>query len=189
MQDLTVLLMEFLREETAEEDGKSSSDIHLLGIDIDPGLIDRAREQNSRPESISFECLDFMEPSKREKIMKTYLEKYSRERFDVIFCFSVTMWIHMNHGDEGLVDFLQAVCSLAEMIVIEPQPGKCYRNASRRLRRAGQQDFPFVNSIQLNNNVDTHIERIIVDRCSFERVAITSPNEWGRKLLIYRRIR
>ncbi|XP_043288644.1 probable RNA methyltransferase CG11342 [Venturia canescens] len=186
--DLTMLLLEFLREATSENEAEKS-EVHLLGIDIDSTLITRAQEQNTLPEFVSFECLDFMDSKDREKLMKRFLSNFSRDRFDVVFCFSVTMWIHVNHGDEGLVNFLEAVCSLAEMVVVEPQPGKCYRNASRRLRRAGHEDFPFISSMKLNNDVDHHIDRIILDRCSFERVSVTNPNEWGRKLLIYRRVR
>ena len=97
------------------------------------------------------------------------------------------MWIHLNYGDAGLIDYLEAICFLTDMLVIEPQLWKCYRNASRRLRRAGAKDFELLNSIKLSGDVANHIDEIVTNRCGFRRVIVTSENDWGRKLLIYER--
>ncbi len=41
------------------------------------------------------------------------------------------MWIHLNHGDEGLTKFLEVVARYSDYILLEPQPWKCYQTAAR----------------------------------------------------------
>lgn len=181
-QDLTINVHQFLKNNL------SNTDIDILGIDLDPILIERANEKNLN-ECIRFECLDFVSKERRDVVLKNYLKNYKSLRFDVIFCFSITMWIHLNHGDEGLERFLQDVCSYTDMLVIEPQLWKCYRNASRRLRRNGDEDFPLINTLKLTGDMEGHIEKIICsEKCGgFKRVITTKDNNWGRKILIFRR--
>ncbi|XP_074101013.1 putative RNA methyltransferase CG11342 isoform X2 [Cotesia typhae] len=180
--ELTIQLRKFLQDNLTV-----NTDISLLGIDLDPILIERARENNTYPQSITFECLDFVLSQNRDDIIETYLKKFQKNKFDVIFCFSVTMWIHLNHGDEGLVKFLEDICSYTQMLVIEPQTWKCYRNASRRLRRSGEQDFKLINSLKLTGDMDKHIVDICTKKCNLQRIAISEDNTWGRKILIFKR--
>lgn len=176
------MLYNFL-ENNVSPNGKC--DISLLGVDLDPILIDRARAQNSTPK-IKFECLDFL--SKESKtVLFEYLESIKRTRFDVAFCFSITMWIHLNHGDSGLIEFLKLVCEMSDMIVVEPQQWKSYRNASRRLRRANATDFPLINKLNFTRNMEMHIENILRNECNFSNVMVTNQNNWKRKVLIYKR--
>jgi hypothetical protein len=81
--------------------------------------------------------------------------------FHFVSLFSITMWIHVNHGDEGLIKFLETAASLSiynnndndnndnnnntfkdntndrvntisySSLLIEPQPWKCYKSASK----------------------------------------------------------
>uniref|UniRef100_A0A8D8QSC4 RNA methyltransferase n=1 Tax=Cacopsylla melanoneura TaxID=428564 RepID=A0A8D8QSC4_9HEMI len=62
------------------------------------------------------------------------------KKFDIVFCFSVTMWIHLNHGDQGLLDFLEKISSLGKYLVLENQLWKCYRNAQRRIVKNATKD-------------------------------------------------
>lgn len=158
----------------------------MLGVDLDAILIERARERNPRPDRIIFDCLDFLSDGSSQ-ILEEHLRRYEKSRFDVIFCFSVTMWIHLNHGDDGLVNFLRKACSITDMIVIEPQPWKCYRNASRRLRRSKNEDFPLLKTLKLTGDPAAHIEHILTEFCNFRKVTVTEDNEWKRRLLIYAR--
>ncbi|CAK9830716.1 Probable RNA methyltransferase CG11342 [Anthophora retusa] len=181
--DLTFVLHDFLENALSTDQPK---EICLLGVDLDPILIERARERNPRPDRIIFECLDFLAED-RNQTLDEYLRRFEKSRFDVVFCFSVTMWIHLNHGDEGLVKFLRKACSLANIIVIEPQLWKCYRNASRRLRRSKGEDFPLLKLLKFTGDPAAHIERILTEFCNFQRVTVTGDNEWKRRLLIYAR--
>lgn len=180
--DLTFVLHDFLRDVLP----KDRAEVSLLGVDLDPILIHRARDRNPRPDRIVFECLDFLAEDS-DRMVCEYLKRFERSRFDVVFCFSITMWIHLNHGDEGLVQFLRKACSFAEMIVIEPQLWKCYRNAARRLRRSKGEEFPMLKSLKYTGDPIVHIENILTGLCEFRKVAVTGDNEWRRKLLIYAR--
>ncbi|KAK1116421.1 hypothetical protein K0M31_019060 [Melipona bicolor] len=183
--DLTFVLYDFL-ENTLSVDRGLPKEICLLGIDLDPILIERARKRNPQPDRIIFECLDFLAED-RDRTLEEYLRRLGSARFDVVFCFSITMWIHLNHGDEGLTEFLRKACSITDMIVIEPQLWKCYRNASRRLRRSKGEDFSLLQTLRLTGDPAAHIERILTESCNFRRITVTENNKWKRRLLIYAR--
>ncbi|XP_034938475.1 pre-miRNA 5'-monophosphate methyltransferase isoform X2 [Chelonus insularis] len=179
--NLTSALKQFIKNNLEPD-----IDVHILGIDLDSTLIERARENYPEP-NVKFQCLDFFS-KESEHVLTEYLQQFERTRFDVVFCFSITMWIHLNHGDEGLIKFLEDICFYSEMVVIEPQLWKCYRNASRRLRRADEGDFPLINELKMTGDMERHIERIICcDKCNFQKINITKNNNWGRKLLIFQR--
>lgn len=182
LQNLTYMLYDFLEKSLSQD----HPEISLIGVDLDPILIERARESNPRPDRLTFECLDFLSDDCGETLMR-HLAQLHKTRFDVVFCFSITMWIHLNHGDEGLEEFLRKACDLSEMVVIEPQPWKCYRNASRRLRRVKSEDFPLLKELKYSGNPTQHIEDILTRLCDFQKVTITACNDWGRTLLIYER--
>lgn len=180
---MTIALWQFLKDNLS-----SDIDVNVLGVDLDPVLIQRARESHLNS-SVDFECLDFCCTHDRDNIIENYLKRFDKEKFNVIFCFSITMWIHLNHGDEGLVKFLEDICERTELVVIEPQLWKNYRNASRRLRRSGEMDFPLINTLKLTGDMVKHIENIVCgDKCRFEKITITNDNNWGRKVLIFRRL-
>lgn len=97
------------------------------------------------------------------------------------------MWIHLNKGDEGLEKFLVDVCSMSEIVLIEPQPWRCYRNASRRLRRANLGEFSHLQGLQMRGDIDAHIERILRENCGFGKIIESEENDWSRKLLLYKK--
>lgn len=110
--------------------------INVTGIDIDPVLIQRANNKNNilsnSNDSIQFLTIDIMNNDSISIISKT--------KYHFISVFSVTMWIHLNHGDDGLKRFLHSIADLTTdkgSLLIEPQPWKCYKKASKRLRKLG----------------------------------------------------
>jgi 7SK snRNA methylphosphate capping enzyme len=57
-----------------------------------------------------------------------------REEFDTILAFSVTKWIHLNWGDEGLKRFFQRVYRQLKpggRFVFEPQSSRGYRKRAQ----------------------------------------------------------
>ncbi|WFD38207.1 uncharacterized protein MJAP1_001155 [Malassezia japonica] len=62
--------------------------------------------------------------------------------YDLILCFSLTKWIHLNQGDGGLVRFLHRLCACLRpggILALEVQPWRSYdqaRSVSRDLRQA-----------------------------------------------------
>ncbi|XP_025832731.1 probable RNA methyltransferase CG11342 [Agrilus planipennis] len=175
--DLTYLLHSFLEE-------KLSQDCEIIGVDIDPVLIERAKDK--RPcNKLKFLCLDFMNENGRSYILN-YLIDNNLSKFNVIFCFSITMWIHLNHGDKGLENFIYQVLNLGEVVVIEPQPWKCYRTAVKRLKRSNEQ-FPLFNKLKIRN-VEEEIQNMI-DKMFGKNIRLiykSQTTEWGRKILIYK---
>ncbi|CAK4617847.1 hypothetical protein LEN26_012585 [Aphanomyces euteiches] len=65
---------------------------------------------------------------KRENII---LDTHTGKDYDVITCLSVTKWIHLFHGDDGLKQLFHLVYSLllpGGLFVLEPQKWKSYYN-------------------------------------------------------------
>lgn len=105
----------------------------VLGVDIDEVLIERAAKKSvqlTEGDAVQFRHVDVM-TSKFSKEITPFLELATRStaerKFDLITCFSVTMWIHLNNGDDGLWKFLETVSDMTEHLIIEPQTWKCYR--------------------------------------------------------------
>lgn len=86
----------------------------ITGFDIDPNLISMARKhianetrgilnnndkmilaESKFPANIAFKCCNYVLSDDR-------LLELEEPRFDTILCLSVTKWIHLNFGDDGL---------------------------------------------------------------------------------------
>lgn len=164
----------------------STTQCYFLGVDLDPTLIKRAEENNNYINKIEYKCVNIMSVEYKVLVCK-FLEGYHKVLFDVVFCFSITMWIHLNNGDEGLKTFLKDVCAFAKVLVIEPQPWQCYRRAVRRLKRASSETFPFFETLKIRGNVELEIENIIITECNFEKVMESPKLDWGRRITIYQK--
>ncbi|KAJ7317774.1 hypothetical protein JRQ81_003936 [Phrynocephalus forsythii] len=160
-------------------------DFHLLCCDIDPDLIERAQQHSPFPGSVSYATLDIMDSSAREMLLSSYLSRFGRPVFDICFCMSVTMWIHLNHGDQGLVKFLSCLASKCTYLLIEPQPWKCYRTAARRLRKLGRNDFDHFRSLAISGNTEEKITQILTKDCAMELVCCFGSTSWDRSLLLF----
>uniref|UniRef100_A0A1A9ZIQ6 RNA methyltransferase n=1 Tax=Glossina pallidipes TaxID=7398 RepID=A0A1A9ZIQ6_GLOPL len=137
-----------------------SRNIKIYAVDLDPELIKRAKAENNC-DNIEFACLDVMVAEDFTKILD-YLDKYERTKFDAVCCFSVTMWIHLNHEDTGLQGFLRKLSSLSELLVVEPQPWRCYQTAERRMKRVDK-SFPLFLKLKWRSNVVEEIENYLIN--------------------------
>jgi hypothetical protein len=164
---------------------KGDTDCHILGIDLDPVLIARAVEENKFSSNVTYKCVNYMSDS--ENTVSLYLMQHNKNDFDCIFCFSVTMWIHLNYGDEGLKQFLISLSMQTNLVVIEPQPWKCYRSAMRRMKRSGG-NFPEFTNLKMREPA-TDIENIFLTECNFTRLEVGNPcTSWGRELLFFKKV-
>lgn len=172
--DLTVTLHHYLARRYED------CNIEILAIDIDPKLIASACETASS--FIEYKTANIMDDEGRNIIQK-YLEKHKRQCFDLTFCFSVTMWIHLNNGDEGLLDFLKYIQSISTTCIIEPQIWKCYRSAQRRLKRAGS-SFEKYFLLKIRKNVVSVIESTMLEG-NFSKTFESTLTAWDRKIQCY----
>lgn len=173
--NFTQLLYKFLIERTHKK-------VTVLGIDIDPALIARANETNKFRENVLYICCDITDQSR--DIFKGYLEKQNKQRFDAVFCLSITMWIHLNHGDDGLMQFLDRMKRLSQMLIIEPQPWRCYQRAVRRMKRANE-TFPLFASLQLTRTIEYDIKRHLKEKCQLDIIYESVPTKWNRRICFY----
>lgn len=182
--NFTQLLYEFLVVK------KSGRNIIILGIDIDPQLIERAKEANQYTENVFYSSFNVMEYNndKENNCITNHLNSYKKCRFDVVCCFSITMWIHLNNGDNGLEQFLNLMADLSEILIIESQPWKCYQNAVRRMKRAGAQDtFPLFKTLKIRNEVESTIKNYLKCKNQLDIISESDPTKWKRKICFYRR--
>jgi len=158
--------------------------VKILGVDIDHRLIQRALDENESPQNISYACVDVLDDNAFESV-RCYLHTQNRQKFDAICCYSITMWIHLNHHDEGLKLFLRKLSNLAELLVVEPQPWKCYQKAEKRLKKAGEV-FPLFLELKWRSDVELQIEKYLEDTLDRRKIFESTPTKWERKICFYR---
>ncbi|XP_013775559.1 pre-miRNA 5'-monophosphate methyltransferase-like [Limulus polyphemus] len=163
-------------------------DLHILGVDLDPVLIKRSCEKNSFPNNITYKEIDIMEGDQCYTTFRSYLNNFGKSMFDIIFCFSVTMWVHLNHGDVGLKKFLKDVSGFTQYLLLEPQEWKCYRSASRRMRKLKCPAFQNLEDLQMKESVVEDIACYLKE-CGMEEVKNFGTTEWGRKIILYKKIK
>lgn len=170
-----------------DRNGAANKSVHVLGIDLDAGLIARAIEHNVHGPNVSYACVDIMNVAETDQIAQ-YLRKFQRTSFDVVCCLSLTMWIHLNHGDDGLLQFLDAVDLLAgpKMLIIEPQPWKCYTSAVRRMKKADK-GFERFASLRMRKTIENDIEHYLETKRGRCKVFVTVPTNWGRRIAFYKK--
>eukprot|EP01080_Neovahlkampfia_damariscottae_P005034 gene5034-8631_t len=108
-----------------------------LGIDIDEYLIQKAHENKERiiaaqlrrlmhvgrdltnffPRNVEFKSGNFLEYD------------FGDVQFNTILCLSITKWIHLNWGDEGIKNFFKKMANLLTkngILILEPQKFSTY---------------------------------------------------------------
>lgn len=127
-----------------------------------------------------------MDEYSRSATIKNYLKHKGADKFNVVFCFSTTMWIHLNNGDAGLKEFLREASSICELLIIEPQPWKCYKTAVKRMKQ-NNFTFPLFSELKIREDVESEIEQYLTLNCNMRKVAESSRTKWDRKLLIFQK--
>lgn len=164
-----------------------------LGVDIDEVLIERAAKKSvqlTEGDAVQFRHVDVMTNTFSKKIAP-FLELAQRapaeRKFDLITCFSVTMWIHLNNGDDGLWKFLETVSDMTEHLIIEPQTWKCYRNAQKRLTRMRVDVPQSFREIKVRTDVVEKIDAFLLAAGRFRYKAQLGKTNWSRNVVLYSR--
>ena len=160
-------------------------DLHILGVDVDPLLVERAVIASQENPNVTFQTLDLMSKNAAESL-NSYLEAHGKKRFDFVFCFSVSMWIHLNHGDTGLKDFIEKLAGVSKNFLLEPQPWKCYQTAARRMRKLSQPEFEHMSAMKHTGEKLEPFIKSICDSQGFKIVKELGVTNWKRKLLHFK---
>ncbi|KAM9362344.1 pre-miRNA 5'-monophosphate methyltransferase [Symphorus nematophorus] len=182
--ELSVAFYKHLLQEPVCEEESDRRKVHLLGFDLDELLIQRAQQNNPLPGSISFIPLDIIEDSDQ---LQDYLHQHGSSRFHLCLCLAVTMWVHLNHGDSGLLQLLSRLASISQHLLLEAQPWKCYRSAARRLRKLGRSDFDHFKTLKFRGDMAEHAREHLERHCGMELIQSFGSTTWDRKLLLFKR--
>ncbi|XP_029005773.1 pre-miRNA 5'-monophosphate methyltransferase [Betta splendens] len=179
--ELSVALYKHLVQEQVQADVNK---VHLLGFDLDENLIQRAQQTNPLPSCISFIPLDITTDTHQ---LQDYLSQHGCPHFHLSLCLAVTMWVHLNHGDSGLLQLLCHLASISKHLLLEAQPWKCYRSAARRLRKLGRSDFDHFKTLKIRGDMAEHIKEHLEGHCGMELMQSFGSTAWDRKLLLFRK--
>lgn len=187
MQDLSVALYQHLQKEGPPAGPGAEAGLHLLGFDLDEALIQRAQSTNPFPQNVSFIPLDITQDEASRAQLAAYLRTFGRRTFHLSVCLAVTMWVHLNHGDAGLLAFLSRLAAASDHLLLEAQPWKCYRSAARRLRKLGRQDFEHFKTLEVHGDMAEHARQHLERNCGMELMRSFGSTSWDRKLLLFRK--
>jgi len=159
----------------------------ILAVDIDSTLIERSTESNRHSGNIFYQTADIQSDHCRQEVIGEFLRCYSAEKFSVVFINSVTMWIHLNCGDDGLRDFLRYISSIAEYVLIEPQDWRCYQAAVRRMKKLRCQPFDHFPALEWRKDIDHQIAKYLQsEACGMKFVKdLGKTEQWDRSLYLF----
>ena len=110
--------------------------------------------------------------------------------FDVVFLFSITMWVHLTNGDEGLTQFLESSCNLTKnVLIVEPQNWSSYKSAMKRCRHKHIDRSANFKSITIKGEKDIkeHINNLITKRFGLEKRIDFGTDTWARSIIGFHR--
>ena len=112
------------------------------------------------------------------------------EGFDVVFLFSITMWVHLTNGDDGLRQFIESSCNLTKnVLIVEPQNWCSYKSAMKRCRQKHIDRSANFKSIAIKGEKDVkeHINNLITKRFGLENRVDFGTDTWARSIIGFHR--
>ncbi|GAA6043998.1 hypothetical protein JCM8097_000184 [Rhodosporidiobolus ruineniae] len=106
----------------------------VVGVDIDPLLVEDARvlarQQGYADDDprLEFVAGNFMEEG-------WFATHPGGRSFDLVSLFSVTKWLHLHHGDDGMLRLFASLYTLLPVggaVIIEPQEWENYKRAAKK---------------------------------------------------------
>ncbi|KAL5729105.1 hypothetical protein ACHQM5_002102 [Ranunculus cassubicifolius] len=176
----------------------------ILGIDIDKSLIKTAswNLKGIPEESASGHLSNASETALSDSETKDLLGRVSfqkenfvtkfqveAEKYDTILCLSVTKWIHLNWGDDGLITLFTNIWKQLRpggILVLEPQPWKSYQK-NYQVSEIAMENY---NSMSI---YPQDFQEILLDKIGFRTVENISESVPGstagfnRPILLFRK--
>ena len=142
-------------------------------------------KEKIKNENIQFEHCDV---TQNIVPVEKFLAREDKEGFDIISCFSVSMWIHLNHGERGLTALFSNSYKLCKnLFLFEPQPWKCYMTAARRMRKLKQPHFEHLEKIsQRQDQLIPYLVRLC-EAVGFKLVADLGKTHWERQIFLFKK--
>lgn len=162
--------------------------VRATGVDIDPVLCEQAA--SSLPE-VKFLCgnlLEIASGSGCEDPIDSQMQHLGIAQFDVVCCFSVLMYIHLNGGDCGLRNVLDYLCRRGKLLILELQPWKKYLDQVRRLKRSRGEVYEQYDALEWRGKdgvLESHITNYIIEKGFVLLQESAERNEFDRKIWIF----
>jgi SAM-dependent methyltransferase len=186
LEDKSFWFLQELTEALLDHFELSRDGDHILGVDVDKALIEVSNEKIKRPQITFLTC----DMTKDDQVLNQFLNNHGKTSFDVVFCFSVSMWVHLNHGDEGLSKFFRTIHDVCRgILVLEPQPWKCYMTAKRRMVKLKQSEFQHFEQIceHRNEKLLPHIISLCKN-AGFKWLSTLGETNWKRPIMVFERL-
>ncbi len=156
--------------------------------ELDPELVDISRRSVCQDRylvhEVRFECCDLLVDGERR--MMEFAQTHGRTGIQIVTAFALTMWIHINGGDEGLCKVLRSWGRLADVLIVEPQNWHSYKNAKDRLRKRGMCPFAYWPLLNWRTIVVKDIKNFLLNECGFHSYfTCGTTSQWGREILIF----
>lgn len=119
--------------------GKDQSSSALRGVAAE-GIVSKTRKSyfhTGFPHNIFYRCEDFA----AEVPARTGKEK---DAYDIVLCLSVTKWVHMHSGDDGLKRMFCRIYDCLKpggVLMLEPQSVRSYKKARQKKMDGLQKNF------------------------------------------------
>ena len=157
-----------------------------LGIDLDHVLIERAKEHYAEgcirtsiaPRPCSFICNDFM----RAGYWDTFPSDHGT--YETILLLSITKWLHLHHGDAGLVGLFRSLFELLPLegtLVVEPQEWQNYKRAVSKNTALK----PVYKGLKMRPNFESELKGI---GFTLSRVIEREEGGFSRPLMIWTKL-
>lgn len=154
---------------------KQNSTVDKSKDDETNGVTNSIDKKTSDISENSFSHLFDIVSFKKDNFVQSWINP--GEKYDTILCLSVTKWVHLNWGDEGLITLFSKVWRLLQpggVFIVEPQPWKSYVS-NRQVSEVAATNY---------KNLEIFPERfqeILLDKIGFREIENLSSSLSGSK--------
>ncbi|XP_058454126.1 probable RNA methyltransferase CG11342 [Malaya genurostris] len=182
--NLTEAVLTKIRSMTAD----SARNCRMLGVDIDTDLVRRATDEYRSVEGLKFIQANIYNVSMgNDNSISNYMRETGVEQFDIVFCFSSLMYVHLNYGDYGLQEVLQYLCARANVLVVELHSWPKYRDHVKKMRKrdGAYPKYDRLNWRGSNGKLEEYIYEYI-KTLGFTITSVSSEkNEFKRDIVVF----